>query len=353
MTSPNINLRKSDDNIIQSDLKDNLYINEFARQRSLESANRLLLKLRQLGLNVVTAESLTAGLIAKTLVDIPTFGANVYGGIVVYDSDAKRKYLNVKTADVYSDQTAKEMAEGALLNSRAMVSIAVTGHAGPVNENDMDSLGMVDIGVSVRLIPNGNTNNKPVLCTETLRINNCTENPNYQNLCQLYKKEIQHDFGNCLPINNTKPFKCSSLGTLSLIRNIIRINTVARACNFALEVLIKLENEGKLPIQNNTNLLQLEEWDGNYIACGEPSYIIEKYLDKNSMKNRIDDITKSKSLTTANSFSEMARINPNNFKCPKDKRGDPQCLIGGNNDIYKSKYLKYKAKYLKYKTFNQ
>ena len=78
------------------DIKDNIYLNEFARQRSLESAYRLLLKLRELNLNVVTAESLTAGLIAKTLVDIPTFGSNVYGGIIVYDSDAKRKYLNVK-----------------------------------------------------------------------------------------------------------------------------------------------------------------------------------------------------------------------------------------------------------------
>lgn len=330
------------------DIKDNIFINEYVKQRSLESAYRLLLKLRELKLNIITAESLTAGLIAKTLVDIPTFGANIYGGIIVYDSDAKRKYLNVKTADVYSNQTAKEMAEGALLNSRAMVAIAVTGHAGPIKMSEIDDLGIVDIGVSVRLPP-AVAGSKWSICTETKQINNCRDNKNFENLCQLYKKEFELDFGNCLPIDKTEPFKCSSLGTLSLIRNIIRTNTVALACQFALDVLVKLQIEKKLlPIaDNNQGLLDLEKWDGDYLGCAEPTPIIEKYLNKDGMKKKIEEIAKTKLITPTNTFAELVKSNPNIFTCAKERRKDPQCLAGGTG--YKNKYLKYKSKYMQLK----
>ena len=289
--------------VIPPDLKDNIYLNEFARQRSLESAYRLLLKLRELKLNIVTAESLTAGLIAKTLVDIPTFGPNIYGGIIVYDSDAKRKFLNVGTANVYSDETAKQMAEGALLNSRAMVSIAVTGNAGPVRLPDIETLGVVDIGVSVRLHSSTNAN-KWSTCTETTRINTCKDEKHYTHLCALYRKELELDFGNCKPINKSNPFTCSSLGSLSLIRNIIRTHTVASACSFALDVLIRLQNNNRLPIADEvSNLMQVENWDGKYIGCDEPSYIIERYLDKENMKKVVDGISKKNLLFPAKTFS--------------------------------------------------
>ena len=58
------------------------------------------------------------------------------------------------------------MAEGALRNSRAMVAISLTGNAGPVaNEYEFRNLGVVDIGVSVRMKNN--------FYTETRRFNIC------------------------------------------------------------------------------------------------------------------------------------------------------------------------------------
>ena len=38
----------------------------------------------------------------------------LYGGFIVYDTDAKRKWIKVDTPSVYSDEMPKQMAEGAL-----------------------------------------------------------------------------------------------------------------------------------------------------------------------------------------------------------------------------------------------
>src|SRR3989344_4684357 len=115
---------------------------------AINNAHDLLVLLQRNNLNIVTVESLTAGLAASTLVDIPTFGANVYGGFIVYDSDAKRFFLGVKTPNVYSEKTSIQMASGALRHSRATVALAVTGHAGPSSK---ENLGVVDICVAIKL----------------------------------------------------------------------------------------------------------------------------------------------------------------------------------------------------------
>ena len=61
-------------------------------------------RLKSNELNIVTAESLTAGMIAATLVDLaPGYGSYVYGGHAVYDSDAKRQFLGVTQGDVYTE----------------------------------------------------------------------------------------------------------------------------------------------------------------------------------------------------------------------------------------------------------
>lgn len=125
-------------------------LSEVARVESLEAAAALKKILLNNNLNVVTAESLTAGMIAKTLVDIPGGGATVYGGYVVYDTDAKRQFIQVATKGVYSILTAQQMAAGALERSRAMVGLAVSGDAMPFPQHK-DNLGKVYIGVALRL----------------------------------------------------------------------------------------------------------------------------------------------------------------------------------------------------------
>ena len=88
------------------------------------------------GLHVATAESCTAGLIAKRLTDIPGASAVFDCGFVTYSNDCKQKMLGVSPETLrrygaVSEQTAGEMAAGALARSGADIAVAVTGVAGP------------------------------------------------------------------------------------------------------------------------------------------------------------------------------------------------------------------------------
>ena len=115
---------------------------------SFEKAASLKSLLVSKQMNLVTAESLTAGQISKTLADVPGNGAALYGGFCTYDTDAKRKFINVKTRGVYCEETAKQMAEGALLNSRAMVGLSVTGNSMPYYDHK-EHIGEVFFGVRI------------------------------------------------------------------------------------------------------------------------------------------------------------------------------------------------------------
>lgn len=98
-------------------------------------------ELKRRNLFLVTAESLTGGLIAKYITDVPGASAVFWGGWVTYSAEAKRRLLNVSTEilerfGVVSVETATAMAKGALaiasdsLN-KCGYAIAVTGLAGP------------------------------------------------------------------------------------------------------------------------------------------------------------------------------------------------------------------------------
>lgn len=111
------------------------------------AAYELLNKISDKKLSIVTIESLTAGLIFSTLVDIPFAGASKYGCFGVYDTNAKRVFTGVSVDNVYTHKCAKEMAVGGLRNSNATLAIAVTGNAMPVS-NEIDNLGEVFIGIA-------------------------------------------------------------------------------------------------------------------------------------------------------------------------------------------------------------
>ena len=86
---------------------------------------------RHQGLTLGTAESLTGGLIASRLVDVPGASDVVRGGIVSYSSDVKHQLLDVAAGPVVSEETALAMAEGACGALGCDVSVAATGVAGP------------------------------------------------------------------------------------------------------------------------------------------------------------------------------------------------------------------------------
>jgi nicotinamide-nucleotide amidase len=88
------------------------------------------------GWRITTAESCTAGWIAKALTDVPGSSQWFDSGYVTYSDDAKQRDLSVSpktlaTHGAVSEPTVREMAEGALRRAGTQVALAVSGIAGP------------------------------------------------------------------------------------------------------------------------------------------------------------------------------------------------------------------------------
>ncbi|WP_293661545.1 CinA family protein [Rhodoferax sp. OV413] len=85
---------------------------------------------------LATAESCTGGMIAAACTDLAGSSSWFERGFVSYSNAAKTEMLGVPAALIaehgaVSEPVARAMAQGALLNSRAQVALAVTGIAGP------------------------------------------------------------------------------------------------------------------------------------------------------------------------------------------------------------------------------
>ena len=92
------------------------------------------LKTRKLML--VTVESCTGGWLGEAVTMVPGSSDWYERGFITYTYISKREMLGIKrqTLDRFgavSEQTAREMATGALKNSHAQVAVAVSGTAGP------------------------------------------------------------------------------------------------------------------------------------------------------------------------------------------------------------------------------
>lgn len=107
--------------------------------------------LRERQLTVTVAESITGGGIAADITSVPGASEVFSCGYVTYSEEAKRRQLGVRaeTLERYtavSEQTAREMAEGALARSGADIAAAATGYAGP----DGAQVGLVYVAVCYR-----------------------------------------------------------------------------------------------------------------------------------------------------------------------------------------------------------
>ncbi len=98
-----------------------------------ETIERVLLRLlSDLGYTIGTAESMTGGLVAARLTDLPGSSAVVRGGLVAYTNELKQRLLGVEDiSSVVDAATAVEMATGAQSLLDVDVAVAVTGSAGP------------------------------------------------------------------------------------------------------------------------------------------------------------------------------------------------------------------------------
>ncbi len=115
-----------------------------------EKAIAVLVACRKAGVMIVTAESCTGGLIAGALTDIAGSSDVVDRGFVTYSNEAKNEMIGVPMELIdrlgaVSKEVALAMAEGALAHSRADVSIAVTGVAGPGGGSAEKPIGLVHI----------------------------------------------------------------------------------------------------------------------------------------------------------------------------------------------------------------
>jgi nicotinamide-nucleotide amidase len=120
-----------------------------------ESARALLQACRARGLRIATAESCTGGLIAGALTAIPGSSDVVERGFVTYSNEAKSEMLGVPAELIarkgaVSMEVAMAMAEGALTQSHADVTVAVTGIAGPGGGTDAKPIGLVHIAAARR-----------------------------------------------------------------------------------------------------------------------------------------------------------------------------------------------------------
>ena len=108
-----------------------------------ELIKKVFFVLRERGIKLITAESLTGGLIASEFTKISGASEVLWGGYIVYTPQAKISLLNIEpdiidSFGVVSPQTVEAMALGAVKNffnascaPEPAVSIAVSGVAGP------------------------------------------------------------------------------------------------------------------------------------------------------------------------------------------------------------------------------
>ena len=95
--------------------------------------------LKEKGFISATAESLTGGMIAGSLVDVGGASEVFCGGFVTYTNEMKHKLLGVKKKTLrrhgaVSRETVCEMAKGAVEHTGADYGIAATGIAGPASD---------------------------------------------------------------------------------------------------------------------------------------------------------------------------------------------------------------------------
>jgi nicotinamide-nucleotide amidase len=113
-----------------------------------ELSQRIGTLLRERALTLATAESCTGGWVAEIVTHTGGSSEWFERGFVTYSNQAKSDMLGVKPEilaahGAVSEETAREMAAGAIANSRATVALAITGIAGPTGGSPEKPVGTV------------------------------------------------------------------------------------------------------------------------------------------------------------------------------------------------------------------
>jgi nicotinamide-nucleotide amidase len=113
-----------------------------------ELAQRIGRRLKASRQRLVTAESCTGGWAAQVVTSVAGSSEWFERGFVTYSNDAKQESLGVpaevlKKFGAVSEETAREMALGALARSKGTIALSVTGVAGPTGGSAAKPVGTV------------------------------------------------------------------------------------------------------------------------------------------------------------------------------------------------------------------
>lgn len=126
----------------------------------LDLVEKLANKLHEKKMTLTCAESCTGGLLSAIITGRPGSSTMFERGFVTYSNESKQELLGVstnvlKTYGAVSAECAQAMADGALRNSRADISISITGIAGPDGGDEQKPVGLVYFGYALKNGMNG------------------------------------------------------------------------------------------------------------------------------------------------------------------------------------------------------
>lgn len=104
--------------------------------------------LRENGLKLTSAESCTGGWVGQVMTAVAGSSAWYDSGFVTYSNSSKQRILRVQSETLarygaVSEQTAREMTQGALSVSQAQIAVSITGIAGPAGGSTEKPVGTV------------------------------------------------------------------------------------------------------------------------------------------------------------------------------------------------------------------
>ena len=118
---------------------------------SMEAATGAALRVR--GATLAVAESCSGGLVGHRVTEVPGCSAYFLADYVTYSNGAKKDVLGVRPETLQefgavSEETVREMAEGARRRSGASVAVATSGVAGPDGGTEKTPVGTVCFALS-------------------------------------------------------------------------------------------------------------------------------------------------------------------------------------------------------------
>lgn len=115
---------------------------------------KIVAKLLEKKYTVTTAESCTGGVLAGRILNVSGASGVYNEGHITYSNEAKERLLGVSHETLVefgavSQQTAKEMAEGAAKAAKAEIGLSTTGIAGPGGGTPEKPVGLIYVGCSI------------------------------------------------------------------------------------------------------------------------------------------------------------------------------------------------------------